>query len=325
MSNNPLFDIAVLGAGAAGQMAALRAVLNHLHTALFLGDPKTTKKSRAAWVASVENIPGMFSKKRPITTTSKETIQFIDQQPLLKPFLTIFPKAAHGIKKENGLFHITHLGETTRARFVLLCTGTMDVQPVINGSIQPILPFANMGDVLYCIRCDGHKSAGHSTAILGHKGGAAHMAITLKERYQLPEVYILTHGQKLTVSDESLSLIEKYKIQVLSEEITGILGNSKQGLQGFVLGTEQVHVTKAFIALGSLVYNELAKELGAELSPRDHVIANEYGETSVSGFYAAGDLVEGKKKQLYTAWDMAVDAVDAIDEEIRLMKRNNTY
>ena len=57
----------------------------------------------------------------------------------------------------------------------------------------------------------------------------------------------------------------------------------------------------------------------------DHIVTDERGETSVGGFYAAGDLVHGKKKQVYTSWDMAVDAVDAIDARIRRLKREGRY
>lgn len=81
----------------------------------------------------------------------------------------------------------------------------------------------------------------------------------------------------------------------------------------------------AFVAMGSVVYNELAKQLGVQLSDNEHVVTGDRGETSVPGFYAAGDLVEGRKKQVYTAWDMAVDAVDSIDGKIRELKRAGRY
>ena len=49
------------------------------------------------------------------------------------------------------------------------------------------------------------------------------------------------------------------------------------------------------------------------------------GMTTVPGFFAAGDLVAGRKKQVYTAWDLAVDAVDTIDLRIRELKRDGKY
>jgi len=321
MNEDRLFDIAVIGSGGAGQMAILRAVLNHLQTVAFLGDAKTTKRGRATWVMEVDNIPGMFDRKRPITSTTREVIQFIEKDENLKPLLITLKKAATSIKKENGLFVISDGADEIKARFVVLCTGTADVQPHIKGSIQPILPFANRGDVLYCIRCDGHKTVGHDCAVIGHKGGAGWIAVMLKERYGLSNLYVLTHGKEFEGSDEVRGLLKKYNIPIISDEIEEIMGDPKQGLKGFKVGNQTIEVTKSFAALGSIVYNDLAKQVGVKLSDRDHILTNEYGETSVQGFYAAGDLVEDKKKQVYTAWDLAVDAVDDIDEKIRILKR----
>lgn len=320
-----IFDVAVIGAGGAGQMAVLRAVLNHLKTVVFWGDPKTAKRSRAAWVTEVDNIPGLFDKKRPIAATSREVIQFVEKNADLNRFLTVIKKAAGGIKQKAEIFEITAGEETVKSRFVVLCTGTMDVQPHIGGSIQPILPYANLGDVLYCIRCDGHKTVGQDCAVIGHEEDAGWIAIMLKERYDLPKLYVLTHGKPFEGTEEVNGLLDRYGIRVVPDEITGILGDPKQGLKGFEIGEQTVPVTKAFVALGSLVYNDLAKQLDVKLSDNGHVLTDEYGETSTEGFFAAGDLVEGKKKQVYTAWDTAVDAVDTIDEKIRALKRNGHY
>jgi len=321
MNAEMIYDVAIIGAGGAGQMAMLRAALNHLKTVIYLGDAQTTKKGRATWVFDVDNIPGMFGRKRPITSTTKEVLQFIDADEKLKPYLTTVKRAVTSVRKADGLFVLSDGTDETRARFVVLCTGTMDVQPHIQGSIEPILPFANKGDVLYCIRCDGHRTAGHHCAVIGHGSGAGWIAVMLKERYDLPELTVMTHGHAFEGSDEVRALMEKYGIKLVTGEITEVIGDAKTGLKGFRVGDEAVSVTKSFVALGSIVYNALAKQLNVKLSADDHVLTDDKGETSVPGFFAAGDLVEGKKKQVYTAWDMAVDAVDAIDARIRLQKR----
>jgi thioredoxin reductase (NADPH) len=325
MSAEPCYDVAVIGAGGAGQMAMLRAVLNHLETLVFLGDKEATRRSRAAWVADVENIPGMFDKKRPITATTREVIRFIESRDDLRPFLTTVKQAAVSIKREDEWFEISSGEDAYRARFVVLCTGTMDVQPEIDGSIEPIFPFANRGDILYCVRCDGHKLVGRPCAVIGHRAAAGWIAVMLKERYDLPELHVLTHGRPFEGDERISGLMERYGIRVHTEEIREILGDPRKSLEGFRVGEHVVEVPYAIVAMGSIVYNDLAKQLNVRLSDNGHIIADSRGETSVPGFYAAGDLVEGRKKQVYTAWDLAVDAVDSIDGKIRRLKRERKY
>ena len=70
-----------------------------------------------------------------------------------------------------------------------------------------------------------------------------------------------------------------------------------------------------------IVYNELAKGLGAKTDERGFVVTNNRGETNIPKLYAAGDLRAGIKKQIYTAWDSAVDACDDINTKIRRENR----
>jgi thioredoxin reductase (NADPH) len=325
MNAKECHDIAVIGAGGAGQMATLRAVLNHLRTLFFLGDAETTKRSRAAWVAEVENIPGMFDEKRPITKTTRGVLRFIAGRDDLAPFLHTVKKPATAIRKAGEVFEISTDAERYRTRFVVLCTGTMDVQPEIDGSIEGVFPYANRGDILYCVRCDGHKLAGKPCAVIGHRATTGRIAVLLKERYDLPALCVLTHGRPFEGDRQLTTLMRRYGIQVHTGKIREIVGDPKQGLEGFRVGDDLVETPHAIVAMGSIVYNDLAKQLGARLADDGHVIAGEGGETSVPGFYAAGDLVAGKKKQVYSAWDMAVDAVDAIDAKIRELKRSGAY
>ncbi len=78
-----------------------------------------------------------------------------------------------------------------------------------------------------------------------------------------------------------------------------------------------LHAEMTFVSLGMIVYNDLAKNLEATLDSRGFVVGDAQGQTNVSGFYVAGDVMAGTKKQIYTAWDSAVNAADAINQKLR--------
>ncbi|MDD9899059.1 MAG: FAD-dependent oxidoreductase [Candidatus Melainabacteria bacterium] len=318
-----LFEIAVIGAGAAGQMAALRSVLNNRNTIVFKGDAKTNKRARGTWVSKVVNMPYTHSVARPISAGTRDTFKWIKEESGFDDKFTEIAAAVSSLKKEAEIFVLEDSkGETYQARYVVLATGIMDMQPEINGSIEPVLPFANNGHIDYCLRCDGHHARGKITATIGHKGPAAWVAAMLHERYQPPETKIFTNGEQPAWSDEVAELVKTYKIKVIEQKITSIKGDPKTKMEAFVLedGSEEP-VEFAFAMLGQIAYNELALELGAEVTDRGNVIANDKGETTVPSFYVAGDLRDGGKYQIYTAWDQAVDSVDDIDAKLRLELR----
>ncbi len=147
-------DVAVIGAGGAGSMAHLRAVLNGDDSVIFTGDPTTKRKGRSTWVTHVDNIPGMHELGRPITAAANGTLKWIAADETLNHNHTVVKAAVTKVDRDGDdgfVLHWSEKGEarSLRARFVILATGIMDVQPEIGGSIKPILPFANRGDVHY--------------------------------------------------------------------------------------------------------------------------------------------------------------------------------
>jgi len=337
-----IYDIAVIGAGAAGSMGMLRAVLNNRETIIFKGSKQTNKRSRALWVRKVVNMPLMFDKKMAVIDSIKETFAWIEGHEYFSKKLTSINDEVKTVTRgEDGIFTLEDSNANKyQAKYVLLATGIMDIQPEIQGSIQPILPYANKGDIDYCIRCDGHKVINKVAATIGHGSTAAWVAVLLHERYSPPEMKIFTNGKTPEwLGDADLSkLVELYKIKVITGEILSIISDEAKNLKAFQIksaergennsdGTgEEWHeepVQVAFPMLGQIAYNELAKNLGAEISEKGNVKTNDKGESSVSGFYVAGDLREGKKYQIYTAWDMAVDSVDDMDFKLRNSHRRN--
>ncbi len=320
------FDVAIIGGGSAGSMGALRAVLNNLKTVAFLGSALTKKRARATWVGKVENMPGHFGMPKAIIQSANEVFQWIEKSETWAPLLTSVRDEVIKISGQKGDFRLeTKKGEIYQAKYVVLCTGIMDVQPVIGGDIKNVYPMANEGHVEYCIRCDGHRAKGKHTAIIGHAESAAWIATLLKERYECPAITVLTNGEKLAVTPGTplADRIAAYDIQVKESPIQELAGNAKkEGLTAILLadGTT-ISATIAFVSLGVIVYNELAKALGAKIDDRGYVLTDDAGETSVQGLFAAGDLRANKKKQIYTAWDITVDSVDKVDSYLRVEKR----
>ena len=93
-----------------------------------------------------------------------------------------------------------------------------------------------------------------------------------------------------------------------------------------------IDVERTFVVMGlHRVFNDLARELGADLEdsaePADqrHVLVDTNSETSVPGLFAVGDMTRRHErsvmKQVYTAQEYAVRAVDLIDRRGRSRRR----
>lgn len=320
-----IYPVCVIGGGSAGTMAALRTVLNNDECLFFPGSPQDKKKSRALWVRKIENMPAHFGYKRGIEDPNIETIKWIQESQFKEKLILQKNAGVVSIKKnEHELFEITDSkNQTYTAQYVILCTGVMDVQPHIQGTIETVFDYANAQTIDYCVICDGHHVLGKRTTIIGHDNSAAWISIMLHERYNTPEMTILTNGKEPNFQPDTIKLIKLYKIRVVTSPIVEIQGEEKgKVLKGFVLEDKNVIQTEmCFVSMGMIVYNELAKQLGAEVDPRGFVIGNEHGLTSIPGLYVAGDLKANTRKQIYTAWDNAVSAAININLQLRTKAR----
>jgi thioredoxin reductase (NADPH) len=325
MTGPKVYPICVIGGGAAGTMSALRAVLNNDECLFFTGTPLNKKRSRALWVKKVENIPGFSVYAKGIEEPNRQTLQWIENSPYGEKFHHKKNIGVDKLKKlPSGNFEIQDSkGETYVAKYVVLCTGVMDVQPEIQGSIASVFDYANAQIIDYCLICDGHHTLRKKTAVLGHTDSAAWVAIMLYERYEITELTILSNGKKIEFGDETSNLIKLYGIKIETSLIKEIKGHQKGNvLEGFLLeNSSMVPADICFVALGMIVYNELAKQLGADLDSRGFVKTDDVGQSSIPGLYIAGDLRANSRKQIYTSWDHAVSSVNAINMRLRTEKR----
>ncbi len=324
METRKIYPVCVIGGGSAGVMAALRVVLNNDECLFFPGTAKDKKKSRALWVRKIENMPAHFNYKRGIEEPNAETLKWISESAFKDNLVQQKNISVTKLEKDGEIFKITDSKDQVHyAKFVILCTGVMDVQPEIKGSIETVFDYANAQTIDYCLICDGHHVFQKKASVIGHGNGAAWIAIMLHERYRPDNLTIFTNGKKAEFQADTQKLIDTYNIKVEESAIADIVGESKgQILKGFKLENGlTIETDISFVSLGMIVYNELAKQLGAELDERGFVKADESGLTSVNGLYVAGDLKANTKKQIYTAWDSAVNAANAINMKIRSARR----
>ena len=315
-----VYPLVIVGAGAAGTMAVKRAVLNNSEVILFTGDKQDRKRSCGNWVTKVDNVPGLEKYKRPILELRNEALEGLVQGPFGSN-LYIVEDSVVSIEKQEEIFKLAdRSGRTYYARYIVLATGIMKEQPHIQGSIRPILPFANGPAIGYCCMCDGHRTFGKKTVVIGHTSTAANIALFLAEKYQPASMTILTNGHPNEFMPDLLKEIAEKNIPILEAPIQEILGNKElRQLNGFVLETgDAIDAEMGFVALGIRANNQLALQLGAELNTSGLVVTDSNGESSVPNLFVIGDLRANSLKQIYTAWQHAVDTIQTIDG--RLLK-----
>lgn len=320
-----IYPIAVIGAGAGGTMAAQRAVLNNDEVLIFAGAHQERRRSRGNWVRSVDNVPGLSKYKRAVLEFRNEVLMELTYSPL-GCNLYLVEESICSIEKEADFFTLQDSsGHTYYAKYVVLATGVMDEQPHIQGSIRPILKYANRQNVAYCSLCDGHRSLGKKTVIIGYLESAASTALALCEKYQLSNTSILTNGNLPEFSPTLLKQLQDRNIKVFESPIQEVLGDEEhKHLTGFRLESgETVDAEMGFVSLGIRPNNQLALQLGAQVDENGLVITDPIGESSVSNLFVIGDLRANRMKQIYTAWQDAVDSVQLINQRIRETKKDN--
>ena len=303
-----IYPIAIVGAGAAGTMAVQRAVLNNTEVLLFSGAKRERKNSCGNWVKKVDNIPSLFKYKRAVLEMRNEVLEELVKSPLGHNLFIVEDSICTITNQGNYFDLVDGCGRTFSAKYLVLATGIMKEQPIIQGSIKPILGYANSQTIGYCCLCDGHRALGKKTVVIGHAEEAADVALHLKNKYNLSHIPILTNGKTPTFDYEDGMVVYDAPIQE-------IIGDAEQTqLHGFKLASgEIIEAEFGFVAMGIRPNNRLALQLGAKLNDSGLVVTDENCESSIPNLFVIGDLRANSLKQIYTAWQHAADALFEID------------
>ncbi len=307
MSENDIWDLAIVGGGPAGMAAAIYGARYGLKTILFeagvLGGAQATSPG-------IENYPGFtFIVGMDLANKMKEQVKRAGAT--IKEITEV-----KGIKKDDSsdLFLLeTRRGEF-RAHAVIIATGGGHRKLGVDGEKE----LTGRG-VSYCATCDGPLFRGKRVAVVGGGNTAVTEALYLVELAE--KVYLIHRRDELRAEHALQKLLFDSEVEVLWDTIvTAIEGDSmvkSLRLKNVKTGEEsELEVDGVFIALGSDPVSGLAKELGVETNERGEIIVDRLQRTNVEGVYAAGDVVEGLK-QIAVAVGHGAVAADTAYKYIR--------
>ncbi len=294
-------DCLIIGGGPAGLTAATY-MARYLRRVQIIdgGNP------RLGWIPKSHNYPGV-----PEGMHGEDALYYMRSQVALYNVPVINDHVVE-IKKgpDDDFLVATKGGNRLRTRTVLLCTGVVDVEPRFDGVKQAL----HDSILRYCPICDGYEAVDKKTVILGMgKGGFAE---ALFVRHYTPYVSLLTLGMEIELTTQEHEKLKKAGIRLFDAPVADIRYQERE--KNIVVRFQTGDVESfdvMYSALGTRVNSELASQLGATLNEEGKVDVDAHMQTSVSGLYAAGDIVVGLN-QIVVAMGQAAVAATAIHNRL---------
>jgi thioredoxin reductase len=188
-------------------------------------------------------------------------------------------RVASGSREDGRFVLSTADGDTLDSACVLLATGMDYAVPDLPGVAE-----LWGGTVFHCPYCHGWDRG--ALAVLGNLK-ATHRALLL--RGWSDDVVLLTDGPASLDADERATL-ERAGVPVDERRVAGV--RSRAGALEAILFADGGELRRDGLLVPALLQqrSSLASDLGAELTERGTVDADAFGQTSVPGLYAAGDV-----------------------------------
>jgi thioredoxin reductase (NADPH) len=283
-------DTLVVGAGPAGLTAAI--YLARFRRRFLVVD---SGASRASLIPRTHNHPGY-----PDGIDGSELLRRMRAQAE-RYGARVVEGEVDRLDREGETFRASWKSGAAVARTVLLATGLVDQPPAL-----PDPPHAvRRGLLRYCPICDGYELIGRRVAVLGHSASAVGEAVFL--RGYTDDVTLLPLGEALEAPAQGLPVIEA-RVIGLAEDAGGVAVALADG--------RKLRFDAVYGALGCTARSDLGVMLGAKIGSDGRFVTDEHQQTSVSGLYAAGDIVRGLN-QISVAMGEAAIAASAIHNRLR--------
>ena len=290
-----VYDIAVVGAGAAGLTAAQYGARANLRTVVL---EQAVTGGQCLEIESLENYPGF-----PDAINGFDFTELLERQA--KQFGAEFVNATvTRFDKDGDLFRIETSSGQMESRTVILATGAQHRSLGVPGEAE----LAGRG-VSYCATCDGPFFRDRPILVVGGGDAACDEATFLSK---LSDRVTIIHRRERFRAQPAVAqrVIDNDRITVRFNTVlteihgertaTGMEKVASVSLRNTVTGdNERAVVDAVFVFVGSDPHTELVPTL-----PKDeagYLVTDEKMETAVAGLFAAGDVRSSPFRQLVVA------------------------
>ena len=301
-----MYDIIIIGSGPAGLSAAIYAQRACLDTIVIEKNGISGGQVLNTW--EVDNYPGF-----PGVTGFELSRQFREHANKLGA--RVVQDEVVQVELSGNVKKVVCEEETYEARCVILASGAHHRTLEVPGEEE-----LRGAGVSYCATCDGAFFRGRTVAVVG--GGDAALADAIFLARMCEKVYIVHRRDKLRGAkrlQERLQALENIEF-VWNSETVAIEGNAQVEalrLRQTQTGEERrLDVDGVFIAVGIAPESELyAGQL--ELDEQGYIRADESGQTSVPGVFAAGDVRTKALRQILTATSDGANCVASAERYLQ--------
>jgi thioredoxin reductase (NADPH) len=277
MDKAPL-DCLVIGGGPAGLTAAIYLSRYHLDIMVVDGG-----KSRAAWIPTSHNHAGF-----PDGINGKELLSRMKQQAQLYGTEIVDGHVTRLEKNDDGLFVAEWGSGRVTARTVLLATGVTNRRPQMDVDLHDAAMAE--GQVRYCPICDGYEVTDKPVGVIGTGQGGAAEALFL--RGYTPHLTLVAPEGAHDLSDDDRAALNDAGIAIVDGPID-VIEPGEEAISLTLCDASRHEFASIYPALGSDTHVSLAEMVGAKLSKDRCIVTDDHQRSSVTGVYAAGDVVKG--------------------------------
>lgn len=304
-----MYDVIVIGAGAAGMTSALYALRNGKTVLVLEGE---SLGGQIATSPRLENFPSIKE-----ISGEKFADNLFEQITALGAELEI--DKVTGIEKDNGVFTVTTEYGSFKGKTVIIAAGVKHKHMRTQSDREDLVGKG----VYYCAICDGPFYKDKEVALVGDGNTALQYALLLASYCK--KVYIYTLFDKFFGDGKLVkALLAKENIEwrpntsvidyVGDTELTGIKYKDKDG-------NINVHeIPAVFIAIGQVPDNKAFANY-VDLDNAGYIIADESCKTKTEGLFVAGDCRTKAVRQVATA--VADGAVAATNASVYLESLEN--
>lgn len=308
-----VYDVTIIGGGPAGLYAAFYSGLRGMKTKIVEYQPKLGGKIHVYPEKLIWDIGGLLP-----TTGERLIEQLVEQAMTFDPDIVLNEKVEAIHKHNDGLFELSTASGTPHfSKTVIAAVGSGILNPQklpIEGAER--FEVTNLHYVVQSLK----KFKGKTVVVSGGGNSAVDWANELTAVAE--KVYVVYRGSALKGHEAQVQqLTDSSAICLLNESITKLIAAPGEERIGEIELTNSLTMEKTILAADEVIINHgfdrdsvllQNSTLNVELEDNFYVASQPSGESSVPGFFAAGDVLkhDGKLHLIAGAFQDAANAVN---------------